>query len=202
MKSVLFVFCALFLSQSAQSHISLQVGDLLLQPLNCWSCSLIESEEGTIYSHMGLVISVDPVLVAESISAVHAIPLKSFAAKTEKGQRLTVMRIKNRRALLKFKNSGVELRRQFIRFAGKRFDGEFLWNNTDENGDELLYCSEFITKLLTSFLEMEMPMKRMHFEKNRLDWEEYFNGKVPDGEWGNSPSDYYRSELFEVVGEL
>lgn len=202
MKSILFVFLALFLSLSAQARITLQVGDLLLQPLNCWSCSLIEAEEGTIYSHMGLVISVDPLLVAESISAVHAIPLNRFAAKTEAGHRLTVMRIKNRRALMKFKKSSAELQRLFMSFAGKKFDGEFLWDNTDENGEELLYCSEFITKLLSSFLKIEMPMKRMHFEKNRPDWEEYFKGNVPDGEWGNSPSDYYRSDLFDVVGEI
>lgn len=202
MKSMVFLILCLSFSCAALGQVSLRVGDLLLQPLNCWTCNLIEAEEKTIYSHMGLVISVNPLLIAESIGEVHAVPLTQFAVKTERGQRLAVMRIKNGEAAAKFKQHASELWNEFTFFRGKKFDKKYLWDNVDENGEELYYCSEFITKLLSKFLEMEMPIKRMHYYENRLEWEKYFEGKIPDGEWGNSPSDYYRSNLFEFIGEL
>ena len=30
----------------------------------------------------------------------------------------------------------------------------------------------------------------------------YFRGNIPDNEWGNSPGDFERSDLFYQVGEL
>ena len=59
----------------------LKVGDVLLQPLSCWSCSLIEAQEKSIYSHMGVVIENDPeVLVAEASSSRWALRVGGVGA--------------------------------------------------------------------------------------------------------------------------
>jgi hypothetical protein len=59
-----------------------------------------------------------------------------------------------------------------------------------------------ITKLLSSFTGVELPIKRMRFDVNRDAWVQYFRGTPPDGKWGNSPGDFERSDLFYLVGEL
>jgi hypothetical protein len=191
------------LSLPAQA-LSLRVGDLLLQPLKCWACTLIEQEEETIYSHVGVVLQTEPeVLVAEAFGNVRLISLKEFDAKTEPGQELMVLRFRNDRLSEVFQTRASDLIRIYKDdFHGAKYDHDFLWNNFDENGQERFYCSELISKLFQAFIGLETPIKRMHFQKNRDQWMTYFRGNIPDNQWGNSPGDFERSELFYHLGEL
>lgn len=180
--------------------LKLEIGDILLQPLQCWSCGLIEQEENTKYAHSGLVVSLEPLLVAESISEAHAIPYELFRARNKKGEPLKVMRLKDKKLQTKLKRGFYQ---RFVRdYKGIKFDPLYLWNNVDRDGKELMYCSEFISKMLEAHLEINMPIKRMQFLKNRDYWFQYFNGRIPDGEWGNSPADFEKSDLFSHVGYL
>lgn len=191
----------LFLSSSFAS-VSLKVGDVLLQPLECWSCRLIEAEEETIYSHVGVVIQAIPeVVVAEAYGKVHAKTLDKFLEKTEKGQKVLVIRHRENKVVYQLQNS--EFKKVFEeKFNNLKYDHFFLWDNVDENGNEKLYCSELVAKLYKLELNLDLPLKRMHFNQNRELWERFFRGQIPDNEWGNSPADLHRSEMFYEVGEL
>lgn len=184
--------------------IQLKVGDILLQPLRCWSCTLIEEQEESIYSHMGIVIETSPeVLVAEALTTVRVLTLKEFNSRTEKGQKLSVRRFRNSRARDFIRRNERRFQDMYYKdFDGLHYDHAFLWNNFDDQGNEKLYCSEMVTKLLSGFLRIEIPMKRMKFDKNRAQWIKYFRGNPPDGKWGNSPAVFEQSDLFFEAGEL
>lgn len=196
----IFYLFLLIPTLSWAQKLELKVGDILLQPLACWSCQLIEAEENTKYAHSGLVVSVKPLLIAESISVVHAIPFELFNARTKKGEKLKVIRLKDQALQKKLSRGFYE---RFLRdYRGIKFDPAFLWNNVGSDGKELMYCSEFIAKILESHLDVDMPIKRMQYLHNRDFWFEYFNGRIPDGEWGNSPADFEKSPLFKTLGYL
>jgi hypothetical protein len=198
-------FLALILLLPLQAiALELKVGDILLQPLNCWSCRLIEEQENTIYSHMGMIIETSPELkVVEALGSVRTINLKEFSVRTEKGQRLSVRRFQNDQAVAYLQNNQKELVKIFQdEFLGMKYDHDFLWNNVDENGVEKLYCSEMVSKLLHRFMQVDLPIKKMKFDKNREYWIQYFHGNPPDGMWGNAPADFEKSSLFYEVGEL
>ncbi len=184
--------------------MELRVGDILLQPTDCWSCSLIEAEEESIYSHIGIVLQVQPeVMVAESLGKVRLVSLAEFNRKTEKGQKLGILRFSNSAAADYLEQNADQLMNLFkTEFENLSYDHEFLWNNLDENGLEKLYCSEMVGKLLQAFMGMESPIKRMHFSKNPEEWSRFFKGNVPVGKWGNSPADFEKSEKFHLEGEL
>jgi hypothetical protein len=187
----------------SKAQTSLQLGDVLLQPLDCWACSLIEAEEETIYSHIGIVVSEKPLLVAEAFGTVRVVGLNEFNQKTQKDQQIKVLRLKESIALAQLANKAEEFFGLYsFFFDGKKYDHYFLWNNFDQNGEEKFYCSELVTKLLEVTLGVSVPLKRMHFNKNADLWFQYFKGQVPAGEWGNSPADFERSSLFETVGVL
>ena len=196
------------LSQSLWAYRpELQTGDVLLQPLYCRLCELIESEEQTIYSHMGLVIQREKeTFVLESFgSGVKILTFDEFNKKTQKNQKLRHLRFKNPqvanylsevtqtlRLLLVFKN----------KYEGLKYDEKFLWDNVDENGKEKIYCSELVAKILNDIMEWNYPIKRMHFSRNVSEWDRYFSGNTPRDEWGNSPADFERSSEFVHLGDL
>ena len=186
-----------------QASPELKVGDILLQPLDCWSCDLIEAEEETIYSHMGIVISTNPVLVADSRMKVEIQSLEKFNSITEKGQNILVRRFHNEDIVNELQSKSASFKALFQNeFEGLSYDHKFLWNNFDESGNQTLYCSEMVAKLLQAFLGIDPIVKRMHFDKNPDQWARYFHGDIPAGKWGNSPADFDRSDLFYDVGEL
>jgi len=198
------VLLLLSLSSIAQSSPTLRPGDVLLQPLKCWTCSLIEAEEETIYSHIGVVLTVVPeIVVAEAFGKVRKVSLTEFNSKTEPGQMIMVLRFRNDKLSEVFQNTPEDFSKLFDEeFLGTKYDHDFRWNNFDENGEQKYYCSELVSKLFQTFVGIDTPIKRMHFQKNRDYWVKYFKGNVPDNEWGNSPGDYERSELFYHAGEL
>ncbi len=193
----------LFISLTSWSSVDLKVGDVLLQPLDCWSCTLIEDEEQTIYSHIGIVVAVNPVMVAEARGKVKMLSLAEFDSTTEKGQRISVLRFQNSKIVSELNSRSSEFLSLFRNeFEGLDYDKAFLWDNFDEKGQQKLYCSEMVAKLLQAFLGIDPIVKRMHFSRNRTMWERYFKGDVPVGKWGNAPADFERSEWFFEVGEL
>lgn len=172
---------------------ALRIGDILLQPKNCYLCRLIEAHEGSSFSHMGIVIrgGRNP-QVAESLGNVHVIPVSQFIQQGDLTRPLKVIRLKERVLL--------PLRDGIITWLGAEYDDEFLWDNFDDQGRERVYCSEFITKLLNPYLQNKIPTKIMDYTQNREAWWRYFNGNVPDGFEGNSPGDFEKSQLFNAIG--
>ena len=185
------------------ARVELQVGDILLQPLNCRVCSLIEGEEESPYSHMGLVLSVNPVMVAEAWGSVVLTDVKDFVKKTERGQNIKVLRFRRENISRVLNGNQQKYAAIFFQdFHHRKYDEKFSWHNLDENEEEKYYCSELVSKLLQAFIGLETPIKRMHFNQNREQWYQYFEGNIPDGQWGNSPADFEKSDLFYAAGEL
>lgn len=184
--------------------LDLKVGDILLQPLNCWTCSLIEAQEGSIYSHMGLVVQTVPeVKLVEALGTVRVTTLGEFMSHTEKGQKISVRRFRDNSIVNYLQTYRFEFFRYYQdNFANHQYDKEFLWDNFDENGKEKFYCSEMITKFLTAFLGIKLPTKLMKYDVYREHWIRYFNGNPPDGKIGNAPPDFEKSNLFYEVGSL
>lgn len=182
--------------------LELKVGDIILQPLQCWTCYLIMAQEKSSYSHMGLVVQTRPeVLVAESLGSVKLTPLKEFLGRA-RGFNHSVRRFKDQSVVRYFFLQQKEFLKFFKEhYEGLPYDPQFLWENSDENGREKLYCSEMIAKVLEEFLRIEMPVKKMKYDINRDHWIEYFKGNPPDGKWGNAPADFERSPLFYEVGQ-
>lgn len=178
------------------SYEDLESGDILLQPLSCWACSLIEAQEGSIYSHMGVYLNLSSgPHVLEASQRVSLTPLKKFLSKTENGQRVKVMRFKRRGFKLG------DLLRLAGPFIGLNYDSQFLFDNRDEAG-ELLYCSELVYKMFYPIYGEDLPLKRMRFDINYELWKKYFKTDPPVGEWGNAPVDFEKSHLLQSVGEL
>src|SRR5690606_32114870 len=94
MKFLSTLFLWLLCSLPLEASRDLKVGDILLQPLDCWACTLIEEEENTIYSHLGVVISVSPLRVAEAYRKVEDISLEEFLIKTQPGEKVLILRSK------------------------------------------------------------------------------------------------------------
>lgn len=188
----------------ATPKVELRPGDVILQPLNCWMCSLIELEEESKFSHMGVVLAVTPeILVGESSGVVKKLKLADFLSKTEVGQKALVIRFRNENLVNHLEQTSADFLKMFEEeFEGAEYDHDFLWHNYDQNGREKFYCSEMITKLFQYYVHVEPPMKRMQFKKYWDHWVTYFKGNVPVNQWGNSPADYERSSLFYHVGEL
>jgi len=199
--SIILLF---LLSQTAlaMNPSELKSGDLILQSNPCFVCQLIESEENSLYSHIGVVITPDQgePQVLEAWGITQNTPLSVFLSRRKKSTHSLILRPQEQLKLASA--SSIDLMNRFlIFFAGKSYDPEFLWNNRDENG-ETLYCSEFVAKFINPLVGNKLQPKAMHFEKNREAWLHYFRGSPPDGLPGISPGDFERSPLFNKVGLL
>lgn len=184
--------------------LELKVGDVLLQPRDCWSCSLIEEQENSIYSHMGMIIEVEPELkVLDALGTVKIQSYEAFNKGTQKDQKIAVLRLNREDAVQHMQDTKEQFLDYYLRmFDGLKYDHDFIWNNLDEDGYEKLYCSELITKLYIGYLGIDVGTRRMKFDKNRDQWIRYFHGNPPDGKIGNSPAVFEQSPLFHEVGEL
>lgn len=195
-KVTIFIFVATLLPAVFGANLNLKTGDLLLQPLGCWSCFLIEEQEATKYSHMGVYLNLDgQELVLEAYGEVKLTPLNNFLARTEGDEKVLVRRFNER------KFSYEKVVDKSLSFEGLSYDDQFLWDNVNESGEKL-YCSELVYKLFYEFYGELLPLKPMRYDKNRPHWFKFFKGNIPDGKLGNSPGDFERSELFKTIGEL
>jgi hypothetical protein len=203
----IFILIILFLLSTPSFAQEFKTGDVLLQPLYCRLCEMIEEEEQSIYSHMGLVIIVDgQVKVLESFAyGVKLVSLKEFSQKTQKGQKLKHLPMRNEFHVDYLSDSKqvqrlLDLYRN--KYHGLLYDPLFLWDNVDEHGKELLYCSELVVKILNEILIWKYPIKRMHFSRQVQAWDNYYRGNTPRDQWGNSPADFERSTEFITLGEV
>ncbi|MEI8347330.1 MAG: YiiX/YebB-like N1pC/P60 family cysteine hydrolase [Pseudomonadota bacterium] len=181
-----------------------RTGDLILLPLNCILCHMIESETDSPFSHVGMVWQ-DPqsqrLFVFESWGTVRQVPLADFLARRERGREAAVYRFKELAELYtqapdRFIQFQIELGQKFHRdCAGLFYDAQFLWDNRDSMGREKLYCSELATKLIQPFLRIPFPARPMTYQKNAVFWNEYFKGQIPEGLPGVAPGDFARSQL-------
>lgn len=189
----LLVLISLFFS--FQAHSKLKVGDILLQPLYCWSCSLIEAQTKSEYSHIGVVIEIkkNDIYVAEAFHKVRKVTLAEYLSKTEKGSAVKILRpYFVSQNLLQIYNK---------EFDGLNYDRDFRWNNFDSMGEKI-YCSELLYKLFKR-AGMHFPKsQRMRFDVNREYWLKYFRGNIPDGEVGVSPEDFNKESKYTLIGFL
>jgi hypothetical protein len=201
MAKILLFTLVLGLNAFAYDFNKLQVGDVLLQPLNCWVCNLIEGEENTPFSHIGIVgrnLKGEKV-VFEAYGSVKATLLTDFLKRTQKGESVVVMRHEG----FDSNRFAVELNKLYYEdFDQLAYDSAFLINNVDEYGNEKIYCSELVYYLLNPFVQTKLELKRMHFDYFPELWDRYFKGKTPRDEWGISPADISRHFSFKKIGEL
>ena len=186
-----------------------RTGDIILQPLSCFSCWLIEKEERGPFSHMGMIfVYKGQSYVFESLRGVDIVPLKAFLGRPTLKRDHVILRSKELNFYYQKKNHlfrkwEYNLLKDFLdNFYELPYDDEYLWFNSDEKGNEKLYCSEMVTKLLNPYLSKKIETKKMHFKYNREHWYRLFKGHIPDGQLGNSPMDFFRSDLFEEVGVI
>lgn len=179
----------------------LRTGDILLVPLNCYLCTLIEREENSPFSHSGVYLSNGTVL--ESLHGTSATELQTFLARAEGP--VLALRPREFAAHAEDSDRSQEFTRELQnlfeqRFAGLQFDPEMLWDNLDSNDREKLYCSEFVAKFLNQVLKKPFSPKPMHFD--RPHWDTYFRTGAPRGLPGMSPADFERSSLVLPLGSL
>ena len=185
-------------------------GDIILLPLDCRVCEMIEDETGTPYSHSGIVINdeMGHPMVAEALGDVHLISVEEFLSRLPHGKEAMLFRSVELAYLyiedeFDFYHYEQNLRRDYFeRYHGLKFDSAYKWDNFDKDSRELLYCTEMITKLLNPYLTDKIPVKPMSFDRNWAFWSRYFLGKVPQGELGNSPADIAKHEGFYQVRPL
>lgn len=212
MKKLLFYFLALIIfntfisafANEANYAENLRPGDVILISLNCYECIVIESETSSKFSHSAVVLKNEgeKILVAQSLGKLETIYLENFLSLRRKGTSAYVFRPKELKklSLNDSKELGVKMFKLFENsFRGLPFDSQYLWNNKDLEGREKLYCSEFIAKFLDAFLTAKTPVEHLSFKKNWDYWEQHFNGDVPEGLRGNSPSSFSRDQRFEFI---
>ena len=187
MKILIFIISALAFGADIKVT-DLKVGDILLQPLHCYSCNLIEAQTRSEYSHIGVIVSSSKgqILVAEAFKKVRVVSLKEFNKKTQKGLKLEVLR--------PHYVSDNLYRDYRENFDGLPYDSMFLW------GDESIYCSELVQKLFAKSGMLTPNPKPMSFDTNPEYWDRYFRGETPRGKLGISPEDFKLSKLFVELG--
>ena len=197
---ILLFICLLFLGTLPKAlSIELKEGDILLQPLSCWSCNLIMQQESSDFAHMGMVIKEDGELkVFEALGEVRVISLDDFIKRTAKGKRILVRRLNPEYDF----SPNEEFYKVARKFKNLSYDHGFRWDNFDKKGEKI-YCSELVFKIFSplGFLPLT-GTKIMDFDINPILWDRYFKGDTPRGEYGISPEDFNVSKDFETVGEL
>lgn len=202
MKKLILLIVLVFSFYSIKSFsFELHTGDILLQPLKCWSCSLIEAQEESEYAHIGMAIKInDEIFVAEAYGKVKLIPLAEFLKKTAKGKKVKVKRADYH--FLEFSTVQTALINKTLSYVGNPYDAQFLWNNF-VGSNEALYCSELVYKVLAHVIPFsDLAPKPMLFDVNPDLWDRYFQGNTPRGQLGISPEDFNSSADFYTVGEL
>ena len=208
MKTLIFSLLA-FLSTNlfALSVNDLKAGDIVLLSLNCRECRVIESETNSLFSHSGVVvIDLDKTIkIAQSLGSVALYSFADFARNITPETFVHVYRPRE------FKNISVQdrlrLERKMLsifnrKYKGAPFDSKYIWDNYNEKGEELLYCSEFIAKFLDNFLTEKTITQITSYNKHYDYWFKYFRGEIPENELGNSPAAFSRDNRFEFIGTI
>jgi hypothetical protein len=207
MKTILILW-SFFLVFLSESHaFELQNGDVLLISFNCYECRVIESETNSQFSHSGVVLKNEneEIRVGQSLGFVALYPLDQFLKNRTPGSLVSVYRPKEFIHLSSAEKNSLEERMLSVfnyAFKGLPFDSRYLWNNFDEKGRELLYCSEFIAKFLDHFLNQPTIPYPLTYKKHEDYWMKYFKGDIPEGVLGNSPASFSHDSRFTFIGTL
>jgi hypothetical protein len=207
MKKFTLLAILMLLRFSDVFSFELQSGDVLLISFNCYECRVIESETNSFFSHSGVIIKneYNEIRIAQSLGKVALYPLEDFLKNITPGSNVSVFRpakfLKlNASSFKKLEKNMYDLFQG--RFEGAPFDVRYLWDNYDEEGRELLYCSEFIAKFLDYFLDTPTIPYLLTYQKNREYWLQYFQGDIPEGAYGNSPAAFSKDKRFVFLGIL
>lgn len=187
-------------------EVELRPGDVLLIELQCYVCRAIANTTGSHFNHSGLVISTvgGDIKVAQSLTHTERVPLALFLGQTH-ATRLDILRSRELAALYTrdpgaFAQRATQLQDVFTQLMeGRPFDPDYLWDNTDADGGELLYCSEMVQKTLNSVLDQPLLTAPMDYSKAWDFWQRYFDGHVPQGEPGNSPQSLADAPQMAVI---
>jgi hypothetical protein len=193
LKPLFFGVCWLF--SISISALELRPGDLLLQSVRCWVCSLIELETQSRYSHIAMVYAVDKdkVKIAEAyFPRVQLIELDEFLFKTNPNTKIKILRSKQAISVDQFQ-AAVQT------YVGLSYDDQFEFE-TDIVSK--IYCSELVYRVYNDLNLASPALKPMNFERYYDYWEQYFTGEVPSGKLGVAPADFDQSDLFETMGNL
>lgn len=183
-------------------------GDVVLIDLNCYVCKIIKDETSSEYSHSGLVIghNGNDYMVAQSLGKTEILSLNEFLGLRRKNSSVKVIRPVELEILAIADQYEFESRVKLLqtlyynKYANTKFDPLFLWDNYDESGDEILYCSEMITKLLNDILGKDIKTVPMTFDKNWDHWVEYYGEmEPPQGKPGTSPGSLERDPVFTTI---
>lgn len=185
----------------------LRAGDVLLLSLNCYECRIIESETNSLFSHSGVVVVDEKgeTRVGQSLGRLDHFSFADFTKGITPGTFVHVYRPRELKSFSIEKRKLLEKNMLDVfneKFKNAPFDSKYLWNNTDPNGVEYLYCSEFIAKFLDHFLSQKTIPLPISYKKHFDYWLKYFKGNVPDGELGNSPAAFSRDDRFEFIGKI
>lgn len=204
MRDILLIAILLLSTSTSFADIyknELKVGDVILLPMKCWVCTLIEEETSSEYSHSGVILSAssNEIWIGQSLGKVHSVKLADFLRMKDplrpllivRPKELTVREISNTQSLKVYNNE----------FKDLPFDHDYLWDNFDGKKEEL-YCSEFITKFLNRFLINKIAPESMSYAIHYQYWQNYFHNSPPEGLPGISPAYYERSSNFTHLGEL
>ena len=188
---------------SAYSH-DFQTGDIIFTTYRpCRVCQVIEDESGSPYSHLGIVVEVTEslVFIADSLGIVKTSEANEFI---EKSAYATLYRLKPETLKVSKDIFTTSLLKSYkSNFEGLKYDRYFLWDNVDEEGNELVYCSEFVAKLINSFLKIPIPTKPMNYKKNYEFWVKYFRDvPIPQGQPGINPGYLSKQKQLQFIKVL
>ena len=208
MRIIILYLCIFFTTSSFALTINdLQVGDVTLLSLNCIECRMIESETNSLFSHSGVVVRDESgrLRIAQSLGKLDHFSIAEFTKNITPKTFVHVYRPREFKNLTKeqviaLEKSMLDVFNETYKHAP--FDSAFSWNNFDNQGRELLYCSEFIAKFLDHFLFMKTQPLPITYTKHADYWLKYFKGKIPLGELGNSPGSFTRDHRFEFIGTI
>lgn len=207
MKTFIAFLLSFFVVSTPGHAFELQNGDILLISLNCYECRVIESETNSKFSHSGVVIKDEKgqVRIGQSLGSVALYPLEQFLKNRTPGLSVDVYRPKQFLKLSQKERQFLDSQMLHVfnsAFKGLPFDHDYLWDNFNLMGQELLYCSEFIAKYLDHFLSQPTLPYPLSYKKHEEYWRKYFKGVIPEGVLGNSPASFSRDDRFTFVGTL
>ena len=80
------LFSQNLVSLDPSKSLEIRAGDVILLPLYCYTCEILESETGSPFSHSGVVLEDESgdLVVAEALGDTHWVPLAEFLGRTEK----------------------------------------------------------------------------------------------------------------------
>ncbi|GAB4022322.1 MAG: hypothetical protein Fur0010_25520 [Bdellovibrio sp.] len=187
----------LILLLSFNSFAQYREGDVLLLSLRCYVCPLMEQTTSGPYSHSGILMNINGTwMVAQALGKVHLVEVHKFLSQKREGTTVAQLRP------VEFIGKKLNLSEIFFQeFYNLSFDGDYLWNNYDQNGNEKYYCSEFVAKFLNLFLKNPLLPSPMDFSYDFNLWRQVLGKWPPQGELGNSPNSFYFSNQFQIVEE-